>query len=253
MSRKLFVFGGMPAQNGVLSASFAAAGFVGSPEPIEGSPGLLAAYPEHADAALATKDLGERFDVMHTTIKKWSVGSPIQSALGGLSELIEEHHLTAADVAEISVSLPRRRAQVVVNPHTPDLNLPQQLALLLVEGEATFTSSHDHERMKDPKLVAMRSRIKVEPRDTGDASGLAIVTVRLAVGRVFERQSVKVRGTPANPMTTEEIASKARDLMTPVLGNAASEELTERLLALGSVKDVRDLRHLLQAQAVGSS
>ena len=32
--------------------------------------------------------------------------------------------------------------------------------------------------------------------DAGDAGGLAIVTVKLTDGRTFERQSVKVRGTP---------------------------------------------------------
>jgi 2-methylcitrate dehydratase PrpD len=245
---KAFVFGGMPAQHGVLAASFAAAGFRGSPFAIEDSPGLLSAFPENAQASLATEELGTRFEVMRTSIKKWSVGSPIQSALGGLSELIEAHRFAAADVAAIVVSLPRRRAEVVQNPDTPDLNLPQQLALLLADGEATFSSSHDHARMHDPRLVALRALIRVEPRDGGDPSGLAYVTVRLKDGRTFERQSVNVRGTPKNPMTTEEVSAKARDLIKSVLGESVSEALIAKLLAYECVKDVCELRPLLQTR-----
>jgi len=55
-----------------------------------------------------------------------------------------------------------------------------------------------------------------------------------------------VRGTPENPMSREEVVAKARDLILPVLGAKKCDSLTDKLLNLENVKDVRELRPLLQ-------
>jgi hypothetical protein len=47
-------------------------------------------------------------------------------------------------------------------------------------------------------------------------------------------------------MTRDQVVTKSRDLMTPVLGATASAKLIERALALESMKTVRELRTLLQ-------
>jgi hypothetical protein len=41
--------------------------------------------------------------------------------------------------------------------------------------------------------------------------------------------------------------AKARELMTPVLGSAKTGKLIDRVLGLENVKDIRELRPLLQA------
>jgi 2-methylcitrate dehydratase PrpD len=56
-----------------------------------------------------------------------------------------------------------------------------------------------------------------------------------------------VRGTPENPMTRDEVVAKARELMTPVLGAEKCSKLIERVLGLDNVKDIRELRPLLQS------
>jgi hypothetical protein len=48
-------------------------------------------------------------------------------------------------------------------------------------------------------------------------------------------------------MTRDEVAAKARGLMEPVLGVAACNKLTERVLDLDKIKDIRELRPLLSA------
>ena len=50
-------------------------------------------------------------------------------------------------------------------------------------------------------------------------------------------------------MTRDEVVAKARELMTPVLGAATCSNLIERVLALDNVKDVRELRPLLQGDS----
>ena len=54
------------------------------------------------------------------------------------------------------------------------------------------------------------------------------------------------RGTVDNPMTREEVVQKCRDLVEPVLGKANCTTLIDKVLGLESVKDIRELRSVLQ-------
>jgi 2-methylcitrate dehydratase PrpD len=74
----------------------------------------------------------------------------------------------------------------------------------------------------------------------------AIVEVTLVDGTHLRDHVEAVRGTTENPMTRDEVVAKARDLMTPVLGPTACTQLIEKLLGLDDVKDIRELRPLLQ-------
>ena len=55
-----------------------------------------------------------------------------------------------------------------------------------------------------------------------------------------------VRGTAENPMTREEVVDKLRDLIEPVLGNEVCARLIAKLLALETLRDLRELRPVLQ-------
>jgi hypothetical protein len=47
-------------------------------------------------------------------------------------------------------------------------------------------------------------------------------------------------------MTRDEIVAKARDLIAPVLGTAQCAKLIDKVLNLDQVRDIRELRPLLQ-------
>jgi 2-methylcitrate dehydratase PrpD len=75
---------------------------------------------------------------------------------------------------------------------------------------------------------------------------IAILEVTLTDGTQLTRRVDNVRGTPENPMTRDEIAAKARDLITPILGSAKCANLLTKIFDLESVADIRELRPLLQ-------
>ena len=75
----------------------------------------------------------------------------------------------------------------------------------------------------------------------------AIVEVELNDGRKVRHHAKAVRGTPDNPMTTEEIEAKAIDLVAPITGEAKAKGLVEAIAGLESLRSVRELRPLLQA------
>jgi len=82
--------------------------------------------------------------------------------------------------------------------------------------------------------------------DEAIISGLApgMLACTAIVGKSTSDNSAT--GTAANPMTSDEIRTKARSLMAPVIGQPSTSKLIDRVFALENVKDIRELRPLLQ-------
>lgn len=241
---KAFDFGGMGAEHGVAAATMVEAGMTGLEDVFSGPRNFFAAYggtPERA-----AQELGREFEIMNANIKKWSVGSPCQALLDALESLMAEHELTPGTVTAMEARVPAVEAHVVDDREMPDICLQHLLALLLADGGLSFESTHDYARMADPDLRAIRDNITLVsdaalPRRAGKLS------VERRQGQPLSLEVTHVRGTAANPMTEDEVAAKARDLMAPVLGAGRAGELTAALLALDSVANCRDLRPLLTA------
>jgi 2-methylcitrate dehydratase PrpD len=103
--------------------------------------------------------------------------------------------------------------------------------------------------MKDPAVLRVRSKVEVvaDPRiDARRPRREAIVELTLNDGTLLTEWVRDVRGTAENPMTRAEVVDKARDLIAPVLGTTACSNLINKLFALETLKDVRELRPDLQ-------
>ena len=74
-----------------------------------------------------------------------------------------------------------------------------------------------------------------------------MVELTLADGTRMTERVEAVRGSAENPMNREEIVAKSRDLIQPILGTERSNKLIEKILNAEGVKDIRELRPLLQA------
>jgi 2-methylcitrate dehydratase PrpD len=244
--QKAFVFGGMPASSGVQAALMAAAGFTGVADALEGTPGFFASFSEELDMLRAGELLGEHFAVMQTSLKKWSVGSPVQAALDAIDSLVRDDNIALRDIARITVTLPAQRARVV-DSAMPNINLRHVLALYLKDSGVSFAALHDHKRMLDPAVLEIAARISVEARAGAERHELAELTLITTDGRRLRRAPKHVRGQPDNPMSVDEVLHKARALMLPVLGGVRSDTLLERLLHADSIDDIAAVRELWQA------
>jgi 2-methylcitrate dehydratase PrpD len=248
-TQKAFVFAGMTARSGVTSALLVQAGWTGVEDILSGADNFFAAYNPHADLSGLIDKLGERFEITRTNIKKWPVGSPIQAALDALVILRKQHPFTADEVREVSVQLASDEAAIVNNREMPDICLQHMVAVMLMDNTVTFRSAHDDVRLKDPATLRQRAKVKLLPSEQLEdfmPLRVAIVDLTLADGTHLTQRVDNVRGTPENPMTRDEIAAKARDLITPVLGAASGSALIEKVFSLENVRDIRELRPLLQ-------
>jgi 2-methylcitrate dehydratase PrpD len=103
--------------------------------------------------------------------------------------------------------------------------------------------------MKDPAILRQRAKVQLVPDEALERflpRRAAIVEVTLMDGRTVTERVDDVRGTSENPMGRDEIIAKARDLITPVLGAAGFQKLSDRIFDLDHLKNVRELRPLLQ-------
>jgi len=70
-----FVLAGIPARNGVTAALLVSSGWNGVEDIFSGPDNFLQAFAPEADPAKLVEKLGERYEVMRSDIKQWSVGS----------------------------------------------------------------------------------------------------------------------------------------------------------------------------------
>lgn len=243
---KAFVFGGMPATNGVRAAALVASGCDGVDDAFAGHPNFLDAISPRADLSLLSDGLGERYEIQLTNIKKFAVGSPAQAAVQAVLDLVASDDPAPEDVAGIEIVLPGDLAQVVDNRLMPDINVQYLVAGSLLDRRFTFAMAHDADRMHKPDVVALMARTTLVPDPSVSGVRTATVTLTMSDGRKLLRHVAAVRGTVDDPMSRDELVEKSLDLLVPVLGAERSSEVLEMIASLPDVADARALGELLR-------
>ena len=241
---KAFDIGGMGARNGVSAATMVQSGFTGVWDVFDGEHNVLDAHSPSPQPEEMIKDLGSRFFLIETAMKAYPVGGPIQSVLGAFFTLRRRHGLTVDNVGHITVRIPEEGFGNVNNSAMPDVNCQHMIALALVDGSVTFASSHSYERMSAPAVLAVKERVEL----IGDpglndpvAPRSARVEVVLKDGQSFTHFTPQPLGSWQNPMSTEDVNVKVRDLLEPVLGAARTEAVIRGVNDLESVANAQEL------------
>ena len=246
---KAFVFGGMTARNGVTAALVVRSGWNGVEDIFSGADNFFQAYAPKAKPERLVERLGERYEVVQTDIKKWTVGSPIQGPLDAIEAIRSKRAFESDQVRRVSVRLAPSVAAVVDNRDIPDICLQHMVAVTLLDKTVSFHAAHDKPRMQDAAIL--RERAKVELMRDGELVQflpvrVTVVEIELADGTRLSERISAVRGTPRNPMSRTEVMEKARDLTAPILGREKSEGLINTVYAIETVTDIRNLQPLLQ-------
>jgi 2-methylcitrate dehydratase PrpD len=106
--------------------------------------------------------------------------------------------------------------------------------------------------MDDPQVIRLRKQIALvgDPAlgtDELNRKGIVpgIVEVTTQEGAKLTEQVVGVRGAVDDPMTSDEVESKCRKLLIPVLGEDRTQTLIGTIGKLESLPSVLQLRSLL--------
>jgi 2-methylcitrate dehydratase PrpD len=246
---KAFDFAGMGARNGVTAVTMVQGGFTGVSDVLDGEHNMIIALSTEPKPEEMVAGLGSRFFVTETAIKVFSVGYPIQAPLDALLTLRRQHGLTPDNVSRIVVRLPEDGARIVNNSAMPDVNCQHLMAVALIDGTVSFEMSHSRERMDDPAVKAVRSRVElIADKSLMDPaaprSGRVEVTMRN--GRTVSHFTRHAPGTRENPLDATRVNDKVRDLMAPVLGARQADTVIDRVNSLEEVRDVRELVRLMR-------
>jgi 2-methylcitrate dehydratase PrpD len=247
---KGFIFAGMPARSGVTAALLVHAGWNGVNDIMAGPDNFILANAPTGKADVLIDGLGDRYELMRANIKKWTVGQPIHAPLDALEALLKKQPIDAARIREIVLRY--QPGSITDNSGASDINVQHAIAVMLIDKTLTFRSIHEARRLRDPAVVSLRDKIRLDPGTLTPRPPLFRIT--MDDGTVILQDGIgPVLGTAQNPMTRDQLIAKCRDLMTPVLGAPQTTRLIETTLALDGAKDIRQLRPLLQrAPRVGA-
>ncbi len=184
---KSFDFAGMSARDGVTAALLVQAGATGVDDVLSGADNLFLAFQPMNDPSMFTDKLGERYEIMRTNVKRWTVGSPIQAPLDALELLMKKNGFSAAQVKEVEVRVAALEAGIVNNRDIPDICLQHMLAVMLLDKTASFKSAHDAARMNDPATLAERAKVKLIPDQELDT--------RRSTANIYWEGEVTIAGT----------------------------------------------------------
>jgi 2-methylcitrate dehydratase PrpD len=249
---KAFDFAGMGARNGVTAATMVQAGFTGVSDVLDGEHNMILALSREGKPEEMVARLGSRFYVSEHAMRLSSVRYPIQAPLDGLLTLRRRHGLRPDNVTRIVVRLPEDGARIVDNSAMPDVNCQHLMAVALIDGTVSFEVSHSRARMEDPAVKAVRARVQlVADKSLMDpaAPRSARVEVTMSDGQTVSHFTRHAPGTMENPIDAAGLNAKVSDLIAPVLGARQAQAVIDRVNALESIGDVRELVALMVRRA----
>lgn len=239
---------GAPARNGTLAATLAEAEFHGPPAIFEGPNGIFIAYGG-ADAPLLVEELGVRYEILGTSIKKHACGGPIRGPVDGLLVLMSEHQVEHTDIESIAIYIAPSAAVIVDDRVIPSISLQYVIAVAAVDGHVGVTQTHDPSRTNDPVVLDLKSRVELvrhqefEPAYPGQRP--SITEIRLKDGRVLSRRIDDAEGSPTNPLRFEQIEEKFHRLVEPVIGVSRGIEIAQRVKEMDDAASMATIARLL--------
>src|SRR5712692_3861845 len=239
---------GWAAHCGVVAARLATEGFTGPATAIEGPLGLLHAYSDEPNANEAIAGLVESYQVMRVSIKPYACcrynHGPIDCMLQlrrSVSDLdaIEDIRLGVLSGGYLLVADPIDQKRQPHNVVDAQFSAPFAAAVALVHGQAGLPQ-YTQATVDDSRIRSLMARVTCYTDPELDAvypdQWPAAASVRLRSGAVLEAHQPYPLGEPENPLSTEALTAKFRQMVDVPWADEAIERI--RALPAGSVPGV---------------
>jgi len=249
-------------RSGVEAALLAELGYTGPEHIIDGKEGLFHVFGHEWDESAIIGDLPDcprcHWKITDCGMKSFPIEALSHAPLTAMLKCARENAVTADNVAEITVEVIARAADILGDPakyrptskETADHSLPYSLAVGLVDGMVT-PKQFRQERIDDPALIPLMDKVKVVANEEFEALFPEFqpsrVTLTLKDGRSFSKRVDVPRGDPRDPMTEEEIAVKFTALGEDVVGRERCEQIRQCVMTLDEAENLDELFRLMTA------
>ncbi|MFH1604304.1 MAG: MmgE/PrpD family protein [Pseudomonadota bacterium] len=247
------IHAGNAARAGVTSVLLARKDYFADPEGIEGDYGFFSAFHGAGNYNFdkVAEGLGSHWSIVDPglTLKRYPCCGGNLRALDAAQELLVEHGIKFDDAAKLEVDV-HPDLLCTVRFHKPTqgfrgkFSIDYVLAAMLLDGRVDLDSFSDA-YCNAPRMRASLDKVQVNAHTEwpNDATSRrkSPVTITMKDGRKFTKRVDKVRGSPGNPMTRDELVAKYRDCASRVLKGDRLERSIAALENLDKLATAKDL------------
>jgi 2-methylcitrate dehydratase PrpD len=253
------IHAGNAARAGVTSVLLAQQDYVADLEGLEGDYGFFSAFhgAGNYDLGKVADGLGTHWSIVDPglTVKRYPCCGGNLRALDAARALLREHDIRFDDVARLEVDVHPDLLHIV-RFHKPTqgfrgkFSIDYVLAAMLLDGRVDLDSFTD-DYCNAPRMRASLEKVRVNAHAEWPADAASRrrspVTITMNDGRRFTKTVDKVRGSPGNPMTRDELVDKYRGCASRVLKGERLEQSIAVLENLDRVPAATDLVDVLTA------
>ncbi len=230
------------AADGFEAALLAQQGMTGPATPIESPFGFARATSPKVDLDRMVDDLGARWEIEKNAIKPYACGIVSHAAIDAARTLRD--HLAPDEIESIEARVP----QIVLDAmgiEDPQDALETKFSVyhciavgLLDDAGGPPQFSDERAIAPDVREVRQRVRTVVDP----DVPKAAVhLTVTTTDGREFVEEVIHATASTEKPMTDEQLQTKARGLLEPVLGAERATKVIQHAEGLPDADGVAEL------------
>jgi len=247
---------GRSSESGIVAAEFAQIGWTAAPNILEAPRGFFSAAGGGYDAAAIDGVLGKpwTFASPGVSIKPHPSGSLTHPGMTEMLRLIKEHDIKPEQIVNVKVGTNHNMPNALIH-HRPTNELQAKfsmefcMAILLLERRAGLSEFTDEVVMR-PDVQAMICKVDFGVDPEAEAAGFhkmtTIITITLTDGRVIRGCADFGRGSPATPMSYEEVAEKFRENCEfAKFDSKKTAQVVEMVRGIERLGSIRELTALL--------
>jgi len=247
---------GRSCESGIVAAEFAKLGWTATPVVLEAGRGFFKAAGGGYDPAAIEGKLGNpwTFTFPGVSIKPHPSGSLTHPGMGLMLDLIRKHDIRREQVVKVKVGTNRHMPNALIH-HRPQNELQAKfsmefcMAILLLQRKAGLAEFTD-QVVNRPGVRKMIEKVDFGVHPEAEAAGYekmtTIIDMELADGRKIGGRADFGKGSPANPMSDAELASKFQECAAwGKLPKSSADKVVDMVFNLEKLKSIRELMRLL--------
>ncbi|PZX41225.1 2-methylcitrate dehydratase PrpD [Roseinatronobacter thiooxidans] len=246
---------GRAAQNGMMSALLAEAGFDSSERAIEAPRGFASVMSDKQDWSEILGDLGQRWEAALNSYKPFACGIVIHPAIEGCQKIREQIGARVADIASVHLTT-HPLVLELTGKRTPRTGLEGKFsvfhsaAVALLHGDGAPTAFTD-EMVNDAAVVDLRDRIHATA-DSSCHEASVTVEVTFKDGSTMTQHIERAIGSRDVPLTDAQIDHKFTVQSALVIGEAATEKLLQLAWRSPELSDIAEIARCSSEGAVSA-
>ncbi|WP_245424166.1 MmgE/PrpD family protein [Methylovirgula sp. 4M-Z18] len=244
---------GRGAEGGIVAGNLAAKGFQGPSAIFEreswGSFFQTFCRGE-ADAEALSRDFGENWRIDRCSIKPYATCRGTHAAIDAVDLLLRQHALAHDAITSITVDMSRFQfgmcgSKAVASRAQAQMSLPYALAARLLYGKVSLAELEES-AWRNPSIQPWldRQTVRIDPAMSDEDE--PVVSLLTEDGQHLTAGVEFPLGSPANPLSEQQIVDKYRDLAGIALQAEKIERLRDAVLTLECIEDTRTLLTMLQ-------